>query len=382
MIERNSRVDSLFNDFETAIEENMSPVDRISVPRKNKRLFFYKDLLPNPNQERTFDMKDIRSKADSIERNGLLQDLLVELIPGSRQAYIIAGHKRHAAISYLIKEKNRHDLEYIWCNIMQADGLNNELAMIETNLEASELSNYERMMAYGRKEEILKEKGTKGTMRDVLAGQSNINATMIGYYLKLYKKLHLRCKILLREEKLTVKQALKLADMTGNDQERIAISMEKGLAYDQAVKNIDEEYLMAPNEEQKEIIMKVVSQHIVPHAKITAKQLQEAMGAKNHCGYSNDSGIGFVNATPEYLSIEALGPKKRMNWPTVADAVKETVDTGFKKNQIFIKDVADHMTSRLNTKVEIKSSQIRINYTNTDDLNRLLDLLGMIESEE
>ena len=295
-----SYVDELFDDFEEFDEapasKKMSTGDISIMPKNSMKLFYYKDLLANPKQAEIFDMKDIESKARSIENIGLLQPLLVESIPGSRQAVLIAGHKRLAAIKMLVEEKNLMQFQYVWCKVQEPDEIMNELALIDTNLEASELTNYEKMMAIGRKEEILRENGKKG-LRSMIASQSNLEETMVGYYLKLYKKLCRSCKQLLREERINIKQAIKISNLSEEEQERIAAEIESGSTFE-----------------------------------------------------------------------EAIGKKQ--------DQKKQQDEDG-----IFSRDVAHKMATRLQTKVAITPSQIKISYSGTDDLNRVLELLGMLEAE-
>lgn len=295
-----SYVDELFNDFEefedAPTSKKMSTGDISIMPKNSMKLFYYKDLLANPKQAEIFDMKDIESKARSIENIGLLQPLLVESIPGSRQAILIAGHKRLAAIKMLVEEKNLMQFQYVWCKVQEPDEIMNELALIDTNLEASELTNYEKMMAIGRKEEILRENGQKG-LRYMIASQSNLEETMVGYYLKLYKKLHRSCKQLLRKEKINIKQAIKISNLSEEEQERIAAEIESGSTFE-----------------------------------------------------------------------EVIGKKQ--------DQKKQQDEDG-----IFSRDVAHKMETRLQTKVAITPSQIKISYSGTDDLNRVLELLGMLEAK-
>jgi ParB family chromosome partitioning protein len=44
-----------------------------------------------------------------------------------------------------------------------------------------------------------------------------------------------------------------------------------------------------------------------------------------------------------------------------------------------IRDLENRMTSKLGTKVSISGKNLNIRFTDTADLNRILDLLGMIE---
>lgn len=179
-------IDAMFDDFEDDYEPSSSNMSLGDMSGISMKTYHYLDLLPNPKQEQIFDIKDVESKAESIEQVGLLQAPLVQAIAGSNQAVIIAGHKRVKAIAYLVEEKGRKDLEYIRCQeFKNKDDAASEIALIDTNLEASELSNYEKMMAIGRKEELLKASGSKGTLRSVIAEKSHLNETQIGYLSKV-----------------------------------------------------------------------------------------------------------------------------------------------------------------------------------------------------
>ena len=47
-----------------------------------------------------------------------------------------------------------------------------------------------------------------------------------------------------------------------------------------------------------------------------------------------------------------------------------------------VKDIENRMCAKLSTQVEITKREIRISYGNTEDLNRILEMLGCIEESE
>ena len=78
--------------------------------------------------------------------------------------------------------------------------------------------------------------------------------------------------------------------------------------------------------------------------------------------------------------------KKKMSVRETERYVKELLNESpkpeTKPKDPLIHDLEDRMSSRFGTKVEITKKQIRITYSDTDDLNRILDDLGCIEESE
>ncbi len=380
-------VNDLFDDFEDDFDVMENHRLPITESRVNIGIYHYKNLLVNEKQEKIFDMKDIQTKAESIEQIGLLQMPLVKPI-GNQQAVILAGHKRVAAIRYLVEQKNRKDLEFIRCQEYKGDEVDDELALIDTNLEASQLSSYELMMAIGRKEELLKFKENGGTMRQVIAEKSHLNQTQIGYYLRCYKRLRPASKQLLREEKITMKQAIRLALEPDFKQEKIAKAMnERGLAYDDAVKQMYDDYLAFEyiTEEQANVIIGVVEAELnsrkVPQKvtlKTTVAQLTELLGAKGSRGRSSmDDAVQFVEISSDCLCITGLGKQRKLTWPTVLKVMKKAIEDQFKDEYKFGEKAADQMTKRFQTKVEITADQIIVSYSGMQDLKRLLKIFDV-----
>ena len=58
---------------------------------------------------------------------------------------------------------------------------------------------------------------------------------------------------------------------------------------------------------------------------------------------------------------------------------KEVVIKKPARKNPFIKDVEERLQRKLDTKVEIKKKQISIQYNNNEDLNRILEIIGVIE---
>ena len=161
----------------------------------------------------------------------------------------------------------------------------------------------------------------------------------------------------------------------------------KGLSYDAAKKQMYEDYLEEFTEEQKAIIIRVVKDRLSSRIdktsikeNLTMQSLKKMMEVELYSGYTSlDPEIQFVNIYPDYLQIKGLGKKQKITWGNVLNILKRWLSENYDHDEKYIVDVADKMMNRLQTKVDITTQQIKINYFGKDDLNRILDLLQMIE---
>lgn len=248
------------------------------------------NLLVSHKKNRELDEEHVKGLANSILINGLLDYPLVS--KNEKGFYtILAGHHRIAACRYLVEEGYTAFAE-VPCRVVQKDELDQELILIDSNLESKGLTAYQTMEAIGRKEEILRLKKAngikvKGVLSEVIANSiSDMNSRQVRTYLKIYKNGSAYLKDALKNDRVTVSEAEKLANL--------------------------------PKEEQR---------------------------------------LALV--------------RKRKGKKTAA----------YRNKDIFLAAVEQDMQEKLQTKVSIQNGNINIKYYNTDDLNRLLELLGFLEDE-
>lgn len=134
---------------------------------KNEQAFIVdiESVHPNPDQPRThFDEEELAELAASIEKNGLLQPILVREIDGEYQ--IIAGERRWQACKKL-------GLQKVAVNVTEADDSRSlTLAMIE-NIQRSDLNPMEE--AYGYRALMERENLTQAKLAEVVSkGRSTI----------------------------------------------------------------------------------------------------------------------------------------------------------------------------------------------------------------
>lgn len=66
---------------------------------------------------------------------------------------------------------------------------------------------------------------------------------------------------------------------------------------------------------------------------------------------------------------------KRMKADTQEESKKEKA----KENDVFLKSVENHLQERLQTKIKVTGNEIKIRYCNTEDLNRILERLNLLQ---
>lgn len=157
-----------------------------------------------------FKVEDVQELVDDIEMRGLENPLTVcEAENGYYR--IVAGHRRRKALEQIGKTSAP-------CFVKAyADADSEEVALIQSNLTARELTYYEKMLAVVRLEEALrrmKENGVElhGRLRDHLAEKSGESASAVHRMTYIYK--HLSPELLegLRQEKINESIAYELAN--------------------------------------------------------------------------------------------------------------------------------------------------------------------------
>lgn len=195
-------------------EEEKKPAATLTRLSNMSRIIPLESLVGH-EKNRELDQEKIKAYAESIMINGLLQDPVVKS-KGDGTYTIISGHHRIAACRRL----QEMDPQYaqVRCKLLDVDDLDAELALLDSNIETNPLSPYEMMLALGRKEEILKEKRVKGTLRAIISEDLGMKPTQVGKYLKVYKK---GCEELwkqLKEGSITLEKAAALSNLSQEEQ--------------------------------------------------------------------------------------------------------------------------------------------------------------------
>ena len=102
--------------------------------------------------------KDLRAKnellKDSIEQYGLLDPIIVRPHPTAEGHYmVVSGHRRLFAHEMLAKD-GKKEFENVSCIIIEPDRTDAQQILIEANIANRDISDYEKMQAVKRMNEI------------------------------------------------------------------------------------------------------------------------------------------------------------------------------------------------------------------------------------
>lgn len=143
-------------------------------------------LHPSTQNFYAMDPAEIKALKETIELVGVQENLVVKEINDGEHAgdyEIIAGHKRHRAVTELLAE-GKDISPLLPCKVESADTVKNELILIFTNSTQRERSDYCKMQEAQRVRELLQEyakyNDLHGRKRDIIAGILNTSKSVIG----------------------------------------------------------------------------------------------------------------------------------------------------------------------------------------------------------
>ena len=204
-----------------------APVSNLNTPAMQIVEIPLDKLLDNEGN--FFKVEDVQDLVDDIEMRGLENPLTVcEAENGYYR--IVAGHRRRKALEQIGKSSAP-------CFVKAyADADSEEVALIQSNLTARELTYYEKMLAVVLLEEALrrmKENGVElpGRLRDHLAEKSGESASAVHRMTYIYK--HLSPELLegLRQEKINESIAYELASSPNEVQTEFEQRLAHGEAF-------------------------------------------------------------------------------------------------------------------------------------------------------
>lgn len=145
------------------------------------------ELHPSEKNFYAMDPAEIEALKETIELVGVQENLVVKKISAGENAgdyEIIAGHKRHRAVTELLAE-GKEVSPLLPCKVeSDADSVKNELILIFTNSTQRERSDYCKMQEIQKVRELLEEyakyNNMTGRKRDVIAGILNTSKSTIG----------------------------------------------------------------------------------------------------------------------------------------------------------------------------------------------------------
>ena len=174
--------------------------------------------------------KDLRAKnellKDSIEQYGLLDPIIVRPHPTAEGHYmVVSGHRRLHAHDMLVSD-GKKEFENVSCIIIEPDRTDAQQILIEANIANRDISDYEKMQAVKRMNEIFdrrEEAGEKikGRRRQHIAEALGMSVSAVGRLEKIEKSLTEEYKQELKEGNIGVSVADKLASKPEEEQKAI-----------------------------------------------------------------------------------------------------------------------------------------------------------------
>lgn len=173
------------------------------------------------NPRKTFDDDALRELADSIAANGLLQNLVVRMMPDGT-AIIVAGERRFRAIGILVDE-GRWDpnAPLIRARRMQLDDAGHLAMALLENLQRQDVNAMEEADAMAQLQALDPTTWRTGH----IAASIGCSARHVQQRLALVNKLHPKAQDLLRHGKLTFNQARVLCTTTLEQQKDLLDKM-------------------------------------------------------------------------------------------------------------------------------------------------------------
>ena len=177
-----------------ALMNNASKKQAAGAARYELQNIPIEKMIPNPANEKIYEVGDIEELAQSILLSGkILQNAVVTAADESGNYTIIAGHRRRLACQKLVEEGHSEFAE-IPCMVMtEPDGLMQELVLIQTNSTARVLTEAEKMRQAERATAILTElksrKQISGRVRDIVAKMLGTTTGQLGRYNVISKGL-------------------------------------------------------------------------------------------------------------------------------------------------------------------------------------------------
>lgn len=286
------------------------------------------------NEGNFFKVEDVQELVDDIEMRGLENPLTVcEAENGYYR--IVAGHRRRKALEQIGKTSAP-------CIIKAyADADSEEVALIQSNLTARELTYYEKMLAVVRLEEALrrmKENGTElpGRLRDHLAEKSGESASAVHRMTYIYKHLSPDLMEGLRQEKINESIAYELASSPKAVQTEFEQRLARGETFRaQDVKKVRDkptvddatvnafllEWVVRPHDAE---VYRVLHANDSP-ASMLVHPVKEALCFYGYAGHSSDSTLFDLTGTE--LSISKPF-RAVLSWSQIISRLRDMVREG------------------------------------------------------
>lgn len=230
-----AKKDFIFDGFENMVNSIASDIRSSSIEMIN-----ISDL--HNSADNFFEVNRVEELAESIlGQGGVKENLIVR--PLSEGGYeVISGHRRKAAVQYLI-DKGENVSHMLPCLVQNYTDENEKLIdLILMNTSARQLSDAELLQSYEKINDILQEKkslGEKfGKTREKLAEILQVSSAQVGKMQNIERNAIEPIKEAIKDGKLTISTANEIAKLEEEEQEKLAETANLSTVKPKEIKNI------------------------------------------------------------------------------------------------------------------------------------------------
>jgi ParB family chromosome partitioning protein len=179
----------------------------------------------HPNEKNFYSMTDIELLAEDIERQGLNQNFVVTPKAEADGEYIIiSGHRRFAAMSFLIAE-GRYKSKHLPCIVREKSEDELEFDLIMDNATARVLTDSDIMQQYRRLREYFEKKKANGErfgrVRERIAEKLQVSTMQVAKIENIDKNATEELKKAVDEGDISISTAHEVAKLDKNEQQKL-----------------------------------------------------------------------------------------------------------------------------------------------------------------
>lgn len=240
--------------FDTAIIKDIKSVAGDSFA-DNVKMLPIEQLQDNP--ENFYDLSDIDTLAEDIDRQGLKTPLYV--VPDDDESYmIISGHRRKAAVQKLLDE-GKYGSDKLPCYIgSRKSEAEITLDLIMLNATARVITDAETMKQCGRLEEVFKQletegKKIQGRMREKIAAALNVSPAQVGKVENIRHNAIDEVKAAVNEGKMSISTANEVAKLEPEKQKYLIEKKKPEEITSKEIKSSAAKEKAAPKKQREEV---------------------------------------------------------------------------------------------------------------------------------
>lgn len=285
---------------------------------------------------------DIIDLAEDIAENGLNSNLLVRKIDEPDYEYeLVAGHRRYAAIRYNL-DRGYKDLEFIPCKIQTQSDDDAYVSLVMDNALVKPLTQAELLHAIERLKEIFKRRkeageAIPGRINHLISEVVGLGKSQVANYEKVLN--HAIPEVMEEIEKgtMTINAAAELASMEEEDQ----------LTFIEEKEGFD---IKSVKEYKEQLFSEGVSDDCDPD--------ETYWEMIDHHIYTDSS-------DDDHETLECLSSAEKVE--------NDSLD-----NEYMMTSLQNELVKKFDTQVSIKNHKLSFYFSDTDDLNRILEIMNSL----